>query len=128
MSVWDERADAIRLEPPGEEGSGVEFWLRRGAIHEYHQVKRQHGAEGRWTMTTERPRAFSAVELMDMEFSPVRWVIDGVLPEGLAALRAARANRLQTSLNLALGSALATIGLTMPIVKFTLPARETTPS
>ena len=37
-------------------------------------------------------------------------------PEGLAALHAARANRLQTSLNLALGSALATIGLTIPAV------------
>ena len=39
-----------------------------------------------------------------------------LLPEGLAALRAARRNRLQTSLNLALGSALATIGLTIPAV------------
>ena len=39
-----------------------------------------------------------------------------LLPEGLAALRAARSNRLQTSLNLALGSALATIGLTIPAV------------
>jgi Ca2+:H+ antiporter len=39
-----------------------------------------------------------------------------LLPEGLAALRAARANRLQTSLNLALGSALASIGLTVPAV------------
>lgn len=39
-----------------------------------------------------------------------------LLPEGLAALRAAQANRLQTSLNLALGSALATIGLTIPTV------------
>src|SRR5262249_57294529 len=37
-----------------------------------------------------------------------------LLPEGLAALRAARANRFQTSLNLALGSALASIGLTIP--------------
>jgi Ca2+:H+ antiporter len=37
-------------------------------------------------------------------------------PEGLAALHAARRNRLQTSLNLALGSALATIGLTIPTV------------
>jgi Ca2+:H+ antiporter len=41
-----------------------------------------------------------------------------LLPEGLAALRAARANRLQTSLNLALGSALASIGLTIPTVSF----------
>lgn len=39
-----------------------------------------------------------------------------LMPEGLAAVRAARANRLQTSLNLALGSALATIGLTIPAV------------
>ena len=39
-----------------------------------------------------------------------------LLPEGLAAVRAARADRLQTSLNLALGSSLATIGLTIPAV------------
>lgn len=39
-----------------------------------------------------------------------------LLPEGLAAVRAARQNRLQTSLNLAIGSALATIGLTIPVV------------
>ena len=39
-----------------------------------------------------------------------------LLPEGIAAYHAARANRLQTSLNLALGSALASIGLTIPAV------------
>jgi Ca2+:H+ antiporter len=39
-----------------------------------------------------------------------------LLPEGMAAYRAAHANRLQTSLNLALGSALASIGLTIPAV------------
>jgi len=39
-----------------------------------------------------------------------------LLPESVAALRAASANRLQTSLNLALGSALASIGLTIPAV------------
>lgn len=45
-------------------------------------------------------------------------IIAGVvlLPEGLAAYKAARKNRLQTSLNLALGSALASIGLTIPAV------------
>ncbi len=45
-------------------------------------------------------------------------VIAGVvlLPEAAAALSAARANRLQISLNLALGSALASIGLTVPAV------------
>lgn len=39
-----------------------------------------------------------------------------LLPETGAALRAAHHNRMQTSLNLALGSALATIGLTIPAV------------
>jgi Ca2+:H+ antiporter len=39
-----------------------------------------------------------------------------LLPEGLASFRAARANRLQTSMNLALGSVLASIGLTIPSV------------
>ena len=39
-----------------------------------------------------------------------------LLPEGFAAVRAAKANRLQSSLNLALGSALASIGLTIPTV------------
>jgi Ca2+:H+ antiporter len=39
-----------------------------------------------------------------------------LLPETWAAVRAARANRLQTSMNLAVGSALASIGLTIPVV------------
>jgi Ca2+:H+ antiporter len=39
-----------------------------------------------------------------------------LLPEGIAAIRAARVNQLQVSLNLALGSALASIGLTIPVV------------
>ena len=39
-----------------------------------------------------------------------------LLPETWAAARAARANRLQTSINLAVGSALASIGLTVPVV------------
>ena len=39
-----------------------------------------------------------------------------LLPEGVTALKAARSNRLQTSLNASLGSAAASIGLTIPIV------------
>jgi len=39
-----------------------------------------------------------------------------LLPEGFAAIRAAKANRLQSSLNLALGSALASIGLSIPVI------------
>jgi Ca2+:H+ antiporter len=39
-----------------------------------------------------------------------------LLPETTAAVRAAAANRLQTSMNLSLGSAMASIGLTVPVV------------
>jgi len=39
-----------------------------------------------------------------------------LLPESLAAYRAARRDRVQTSLNLALGSAMASIGLTIPAI------------
>jgi Ca2+:H+ antiporter len=39
-----------------------------------------------------------------------------LLPEGLAASRAALRNRMQTSLNLGIGSAIATIGLTIPAI------------
>jgi Ca2+:H+ antiporter len=55
---------------------------------------------------------------VDAPKSVVGIIIAGLvlLPEGLAAVRAAKANRLQTSLNLALGSSLATIGLTIPAV------------
>jgi Ca2+:H+ antiporter len=39
-----------------------------------------------------------------------------LMPEGMASLKAALANRLQSSINLALGSAVASIGLTIPVV------------
>ena len=64
------------------------------------------------------PTLESAVESMGAPKTLVGIIIAAVvlLPEGLAAVRAARANRLQTSMNLALGSALASIGLTIPAV------------
>ena len=39
-----------------------------------------------------------------------------LLPESLSAIKAARTGRVQTSLNLAYGSALASIGLTIPVI------------
>jgi Ca2+:H+ antiporter len=39
-----------------------------------------------------------------------------LLPETIAAVRAAHRNRIQTSLNLAFGSAIASIGLTIPVI------------
>ncbi|ULJ76054.1 calcium:proton antiporter [Rhizobium gallicum] len=64
------------------------------------------------------PSVEAGISWLGMPKAVVGIVIAGVvlLPECLAALGAAQANRLQTSLNLALGSALATIGLTIPVV------------
>ncbi len=64
------------------------------------------------------PSVESAVAAMGAPKALVGIIIAAVvlLPEGVAAVRAANANRLQTSLNLALGSALASIGLTIPTV------------
>ena len=69
-------------------------------------------------ITTISPSIEAAVAYMGAPVALVGVIIAAVvlLPEGLAALNAARHNRFQTSLNLALGSALASIGLTIPAV------------
>jgi len=54
IDVMAERAESIRIEPPGIEGEGVEFRLKRKARLEYHQVKRQQGPRGRWTLRDMR--------------------------------------------------------------------------
>src|SRR5258708_8308405 len=66
------------------------------------------------------PSLEAAVLKMGAPEALVGVIIAGIvlLPEGGAPLRPARANHLQTSLNLALGSALASIGLTIPAVSF----------
>lgn len=60
----------------------------------------------------------AAVQAAGLPHAVVGVVIAAVvlLPEGLAALKAALGNRLQSSMNLALGSAVASIGLTIPVV------------
>lgn len=50
LDVMAERADSIWLEPPGPEGEGAEFRVRKGNTLEYHQAKRQH-TSGRWTLS-----------------------------------------------------------------------------
>lgn len=64
------------------------------------------------------PRLEAGVAAVGAPKALVGIIIAGIvlLPESIAAYQAARANRLQTSLNLALGSALASIGLTIPAV------------
>lgn len=62
------------------------------------------------------------IEAMVIEYQAPKAVVGIIialivlLPETWAALRAARADRLQTSMNLAIGSALASIGLTIPLI------------
>jgi Ca2+:H+ antiporter len=64
------------------------------------------------------PSIEAAVDAANAPRSVVGIVIAALvlLPETWAAVRAARANRLQSSMNLAVGSALASIGLTVPVV------------
>src|ERR1700692_4436944 len=69
---------------------------------------------------TQMPSLEATVSRMGAPDALVGVIIAGIvlLPEGLSAVPAALATRLQTSLNLALGSALASIGLTIPAVSF----------
>ena len=64
------------------------------------------------------PTIERAVEAANAPRAVVGIVIAAIvlLPETWAAVRAARADRLQSSMNLAIGSALASIGLTVPVV------------
>lgn len=66
------------------------------------------------------PTVETLVDLAGMPKPVVGLVIAGfvLLPESLAAIRAANQNKLQTSINLAYGSVIASIGLTIPVVAF----------
>jgi Ca2+:H+ antiporter len=64
------------------------------------------------------PSIYSVIELANAPKALAGIVIAAIvlLPEAWAAVRAANADRLQTSMNLTIGSAMASIGLTIPIV------------
>jgi Ca2+:H+ antiporter len=66
----------------------------------------------------ESPAIEDAVEALDAPQSAVGVLIALLVlaPEGLAAARSARRDRVQDSFNLALGSAMASIGLTIPAI------------
>jgi Ca2+:H+ antiporter len=66
----------------------------------------------------ESPAIEDAVDAIDAPQSAVGVIIAllVLLPEGLAAVRNARRDRIQTSFNLAFGSAIASIGLTIPAI------------
>jgi len=53
-------AAAIRLEPPGDEGEGIEFRMLRHGVPRYYQVKRQI-AKGQWSLADlKRKRVLDA--------------------------------------------------------------------
>jgi len=67
---------------------------------------------------TASPNIQAGIESVGLPASFVGVVIAFLilLPEGAAAVRAAWVNRVQSSMNLALGSAMASIGLTIPVI------------
>ena len=52
LDVLRETAQAIRLEPPGADGDGVEFYVRFKDRIDFHQVKRQRTGKSDWTIAT----------------------------------------------------------------------------
>jgi Ca2+:H+ antiporter len=103
--------DAANPESHAEPPTTREAWLSSGLL-----VLSLVGVVGLAKMLS--PTIEAAVEAANAPRVVVGIVIAALvlLPETWAAVRAARANRLQSSMNLALGSALACIGLTVPVV------------
>ncbi len=50
ISVMKMEAESIWLEPPGQMGIGIEFLTRTKRGLEFHQVKRQRGGHGYWSL------------------------------------------------------------------------------
>ena len=50
--VMEDGALSIHLEPPGEEGIGIEFTLATSGYVEHHQVKRQRTGSGVWSLNS----------------------------------------------------------------------------
>ena len=93
--------------PPSQRATGIAFGMLLAALVSVVLLAK-----------TLSPTIEAAVLGAGLPLAVVGVVIAALVlaPESLAAYKAARRNRLQTSLNLALGSALATIGLTIPSV------------
>ncbi|WP_459195805.1 NACHT domain-containing protein [Wukongibacter baidiensis] len=49
ISLMNEFCDSIYLEPPGDDGIGMEFYIEKNGNKEYHQVKSQNSKSGNFT-------------------------------------------------------------------------------
>ena len=73
LDVLEEKAESIRLEPPGPEDQGFEFWITKQCIREYHQVKRQNST-GHWTLHSLAQEGVLANFITKLQDSSVRCV------------------------------------------------------
>lgn len=107
IPVTDAANPQVHAEPP----TGREAWISFGLL--LLSLAAVVGLAKMLSPTIER-----VVETANAPRAVVGIVIAALvlLPEAWAAVRAARADRLQNSMNLAVGSALACIGLTVPVV------------
>ena len=107
IPVTDAADPDVHAKPP----TAVQAWLSFGLL-----LLSLVGVVGLAKMLS--PAIEHAVEAANAPRAVVGIVIAALvlLPETWAAVRAARADRLQSSMNLAIGSALACIGLTVPVV------------
>jgi len=103
--------DANDVESHADAPSNRTAWLCAGLL-----LVALIGVVGLAKMLAPALKLFSATVGAPESFAGVLIALIVLLPETGAAVRAARNNRMQTSLNLALGSGLASIGLTIPVV------------
>jgi Ca2+:H+ antiporter len=107
IPVTDAANPDVHAEPPATREAWVSFGLLLVSLVAVVGLAKmlspaiEHAVE-----TANAPRAVVGIVIASLVLLPETW----------AAVRAARANRLQTCMNLAIGSALACIGLTVPVV------------
>jgi len=75
-------ADSMRLVPPGEEGEGIEFWLKRGTITECHQVKRQRAGSDAWSVSELDRAGVLTVAFRRVEAPNTRFVFVSTISSG----------------------------------------------
>ncbi len=126
-SFFEDQVDAVRPEPEAADGEPAQS-APRSVQQPAHAAEHGLAAECAWLVASLVAVVLLAEGLgerssglIDRVGAPV--ALSGLLvavliltPEGLAAVRAAHRNSMQRTMNILLGSALSTIGLTVPAV------------
>lgn len=107
IPVTDAANPDVHADPPTARKAWASFgWLLASLVAVVGLAKLLSPAIERAVAAADAPRAVVGIAIATLVLLPETW----------AAVRAARADRLQSSMNLAIGSALACIGLTVPVV------------